>query len=375
MKKDYLFSSESVSNGHPDKIADQISDAVLDEYLAEDENAKVACETLITENLIVISGEFKTKPIKKIDVEQIAKDVIKNIGYEARWGFDAEDCEFKTIIKEQSSEINMGVERSENEIGAGDQGIMFGYATNETPELMPMPIMLAHKLMIEHNRLRREEEFAFLGPDAKSQVSVRYIDNKPVCVENVVLSTLHCLSAGLEDVVESVRENLIYKIIPNNLRADNFKIFINPTGLFTEGGPKTDTGLTGRKIIVDTYGGSCPHGGGAFSGKDATKVDRSAAYMARYIAKSIVASGYADRCTIQLAYAIGVTKPVSVMIDLHDTGKIDEELLEKKVLDNFDISPAGIIKTLGLKKPIYLNTAAFGHFGREIFTWEKVKVF
>lgn len=374
MEREYSFTSESVSNGHPDKIADQISDAILDAYLKEDENAKVACEVLITDNLIVISGEFKKNSINKIDVEKIARDVIKDIGYDKRWGFDPDGCEIISKIKKQCEEITKGVEKSEGEIGAGDQGLMFGYATKETPEYMPLPLILAHKLMIEHNNLRRSVGFEWIGPDAKSQVTVRYRNNTPLYVESVVLSTLH-LESYNNKVETIITEHLVDKVVPKEIRSKDFKLFINPAGPFTQGGPKTDTGLTGRKIVVDTYGGFCPNGGGCFSGKDATKVDRSASYMARFLAKNIVASGYAYKCTIQIAYAIGQTKPVSLMVDFHNTGKgkIDEQRVENIILDKFDLSPAGIINKLKLRTPIYQKTAAFGHFGREEFEWEKIE--
>ncbi|MCX7832720.1 MAG: methionine adenosyltransferase [Ignavibacteria bacterium] len=372
MNREYSFTSESVSNGHPDKIADQISDAILDAYLREDNNAKVACEVLITDNLIVISGEFKKNSPNSIDVEKIARDVLRDIGYEKRWGFDPDECKILSIIKDQCEEITKSVEKGEGKIGAGDQGLMFGYATNETPEYMPLPLVLAHRLMIEHYKLRRTLGFEWLGPDAKSQVTVRYKNNKPLYVESVVLSTLHVES--YENKVEKlIREHLIDKVIPKEIRSENFELFINPGGSFTQGGPKTDTGLTGRKIVVDTYGGFCPNGGGCFSGKDATKVDRSASYMARFLAKNIVASGYAEKCSIQIAYAIGQTKPVSFMVNFHNTGKgrIDEQTMEKIIIDKYDLSPSGIINKLKLRTPIYQKTAAFGHFGREEFEWEK----
>ncbi len=373
MEREFLFTSESVSNGHPDKIADQISDAILDAYLKEDENAKVACEVLITENLIVITGEFKKNSNNSIDVENIAREVLRNIGYEKRWNFDPDNCKIIPIIKEQCEEITKGVEKSQGKIGAGDQGMMFGYATNETSEFMPLPLVLAHKLMMEHDKLRRVKGFEWIGPDAKSQVTVRYKNNKPLYVENVVVSTLHSNNMSEKDVKEQIKTYLIDKVVPKEIRSDNFSTFINPAGAFTKGGPKTDTGLTGRKIVVDTYGGFCPNGGGCFSGKDATKVDRSASYMARFLAKNIVASGYAERCTIQIAYAIGCTSPVSLMVDLHNTGRIEEKILEKKITDKYDLSPGGIIEKLKLKQPIYQKTAAFGHFGRADFEWEKIE--
>lgn len=373
MDREFLFTSESVSNGHPDKIADQISDAILDAYLKEDENAKVACEVLITENLIVISGEFHKKTKNEIDIDKIARDVLREIGYNKKWGFDPDECKILTIVKKQCEEITKGVDKADGDIGAGDQGLMFGYATNETPEYMPLPLVLAHKLMIEHNRLRRTSGFEWIGPDAKSQVTVRYKNNKPLCIESVVLSTLHSEDKKGDEVKNLISEHLIDRVIPIDKRSKNFKLHINPAGDFTQGGPKTDTGLTGRKIVVDTYGGFCPNGGGCFSGKDATKVDRSASYMARFLAKNIVASGYAERCTIQIAYAIGQTKPESLMVDFHNSGNgsVDEKAIEEIICNKYDLSPKGIIEKLKLRTPIYQKTAAFGHFGREEFEWEK----
>ncbi len=374
MNKEYLFSSESVSEGHPDKIADQISDAVLDTYLSEDKNAKVACETLISEKLLVISGEFKTEKKFKPDFEEIAFNVIRNIGYgNGNFGFNFDECEVITSIKSQSSDINRGVERGE-EIGAGDQGLMFGYASNETTEYMPLPILLAHKLMKKQSDLRKSGEIEWLGPDAKTQVTVRYKNDKPVTVEKIVFSTQHTEGIKLPELKEVVKNRIIKIVIPENLLCNDTEFLINPTGSFIEGGPKADTGLTGRKIIVDTYGGSCPHGGGAFSGKDPTKVDRSAAYMARFAAKNVVAKGFADRCTIQVSYAIGITKPLSLMVNTHGTNKVDDSKIEKYINDNFDFTPSGIINRLNLLRPIYLKTAAYGHFGRETedFEWEKI---
>ncbi len=371
-EKEYLFTSESVSEGHPDKIADRISDAILDAYLTKDRNAKSACETLISGDLLVISGEFKTSSKDDIDHKQIAFDVIKQSGYGDRYfGFDFHGCRFVSSIKEQSAEINMGVEQKGN-TGAGDQGLMFGYATNETPELMPLPISLAHKLMMRQAELRKSGEIDWLEPDAKSQVTVKYRNGRPVSVEKIVLSTQHKSYVKNSEIRYTVRKEIIDKVIPQELLTKGVSVLINPTGAFTEGGPRTDTGLTGRKIIVDTYGGSCPHGGGAFSGKDATKVDRSAAYMARFAAKNLAAKGYADRCTLQVSYAIGVTEPVSLMIDTHGTGKVSDTEIEKYVKENFDFTPKGIIERLDLLRPIYFNTAAYGHFGREGFEWEKV---
>lgn len=372
MNKEYLFTSESVSEGHPDKVADQISDSILDAYLENDKHAKVACETLISGDLLVISGEFKYNSEDKIDHEQIAFDVIRKIGYDkGSFGFDFDKCRFIPSIKEQTAEINIGVEQKGN-TGAGDQGLMFGYATNETPEYMPLPILLAHKLMFKQAELRKNGEIDWLGPDAKAQVTVKYRNGKPVSVEKVVLSTQHKSYVRNSEIKYLVTKEIIEKVIPKELLSKEVSLLINPTGAFIEGGPKADTGLTGRKIIVDTYGGSCPHGGGAFSGKDATKVDRSAAYMARSAAKNVVARGYADKCTLQVSYAIGITEPVSLMIDAHGTGKVSETEIEKYVKENFDFTPRGIIERLDLLRPIYFETAAYGHFGREGFEWEKV---
>lgn len=374
MGKEYLFSSESVSEGHPDKIADQISDAILDAYLEKDKNAKVACETLISGNLIVISGEFKCSSDEIINHKEIAIKVIKKIGYDkGDFGFDVDNCVFIHSIKEQSNDINIGVEQ-ENNIGAGDQGLMFGYASNETQEFMPLPILLAHKLMQKQSELRKNGKLDWLGPDAKSQVTVRYKNDKPVSVEKVVLSTQHKKDISQQELTKAVTKEIIYTVIPENLISRNIELLINPTGVFVNGGPKADTGLTGRKIIVDTYGGACPHGGGAFSGKDATKVDRSAAYMARFAAKNIVAKGMADKCTLQIAYAIGVVEPVSLMVNTHGKGKIPDMEIEKYLKNNFDFTPKGIIERLNLLRPIYFKTAAYGHFGRELkeFEWEKI---
>lgn len=374
MNKEYLFTSESVSEGHPDKVADQISDAVLDAFLKEDKNAKVACETLISGDLLVISGEFRTDKEFFPDFKNIAFKILKDIGYDkGDFGFDFGSCRVITSIKKQSADINQGVQML-NDIGAGDQGMMFGYATNETPNFMPLPISLAHKLMLKQSEVRKSGEIDWLGPDAKAQVTIKYSDRKPVSVEKVVFSTQHKENINLDDLKSVVREKIIEKVIPENLKSDSFSVFINPTGSFVEGGPKADTGLTGRKIIADTYGGSCPHGGGAFSGKDPTKVDRSAAYMARFAAKNIVANGLADKCTIQVSYAIGMSEPISLMINTHGTNKVSESEIEYFVKNNFDFTPKGIIVRLDLLRPIYLKTAAYGHFGRELdeFEWEKI---
>lgn len=365
----YLFSSESVTEGHPDKIADQISDAVLDAVLAKDPFGRVACETFVTTGLTLIGGEITTDCY--VDIPALAREVIKDIGYtNASYGFDYETCAVMTSIDQQSNDIAMGVDKA----GAGDQGMMFGYACKETPEYMPMPISLAHKITAKLAEVRKSGILPFLRPDGKSQVSIRYQDGIPVGVEKVVVSTQHNPDVSSAILRDAVIEEVIKKVIPVELqKSAGIEYFINPTGRFVTGGPQGDTGLTGRKIIVDTYGGMYSHGGGAFSGKDPTKVDRSASYFARYVAKNIVAAGLAERCGIQVAYAIGVSEPVSLMIETFGTGIIDEEKIEKIVGDIFDFTPAGIIETLQLRRPIYRKTAAYGHFGRELkeFTWEK----
>ncbi len=365
----YLFSSESVTEGHPDKVADQISDAVLDAVLKEDAFGRVACETFVTTGLALIGGEITTECY--VDIPEIVRKVIEKIGYtNADYGFDSKTCAVMTTINQQSPDIAMGVDRA----GAGDQGMMFGYASNETPELMPMPISLAHKLTYKLSEMRKSNKLPFLRPDGKSQVSVRYIDGKPVAVEKVVISTQHSPDVKNDELREGVIEEVIKPVLSaGSYEVDNLETFINPTGRFVVGGPQGDAGLTGRKIIVDTYGGMYSHGGGAFSGKDPTKVDRSASYFARYVAKNIVASGLAERCGIQVAYAIGVAEPVSVMVDTFGSGKMSNEELEKVIRKEFDFTPAGIIDTLQLRRPIYQQTAAYGHFGRELddFTWEK----
>ncbi|MGD9897835.1 MAG: methionine adenosyltransferase [Calditrichaceae bacterium] len=365
----YLFSSESVTEGHPDKIADQISDAVLDAVLAQDPFGRVACETFVTTGLTLIGGEITTDCY--VDIPTLAREVIRDIGYtNASYGFDYETCAVMTSIDQQSNDIAMGVDKA----GAGDQGMMFGYACKETPEYMPMPISLAHKITAKLAEVRKSGILPFLRPDGKSQVSVRYQDGIPVGVEKVVVSTQHDPDVSAAILREAVIEEVIKKVIPAEMqKTADIEYFINPTGRFVTGGPQGDTGLTGRKIIVDTYGGMYSHGGGAFSGKDPTKVDRSASYFARYVAKNIVAAGLAERCGIQVAYAIGVSKPVSLMVETFGTGVIDEEKIEKIVSELFDFTPAGIIETLQLRRPIYRKTAAYGHFGRELkeFTWEK----
>ena len=374
-----LFTSESVSEGHPDKIADQISDAILDAFLTLDPNAKVACETVLADQFVLVAGEFKTAHPAVFEsvyseAEDIVRQVIRDIGYTSKEdGIDPDKCEIKIAFNRQSIHINQGVDLANGEVGAGDQGLMFGYACDETPELTPLAISLAHKLVHKQSELRKSGALPWLRPDAKSQVSVRYVDGKPVAVEKVVLSTQHTPDITTKALREAVRREIVDSIIPAGLRNNNFEVLINPTGRFEVGGPNGDTGLTGRKIIVDTYGGSCPHGGGAFSGKDPSKVDRSAAYMARYIAKNIVAAGLAKKCLVQLAYAIGVVEPVSVMVDTYGTGIKSDEALEGLIRKNFKLTPKGIIDSLNLKRPIYAKTAAYGHFGRTDIdcSWEK----
>ena len=361
----FLFTSESVTEGHPDKIADQISDAVLDAILSQDPQGRVACETLVTTGLAVIAGEITTKAT--INYKQIVRDTITEIGYDdASYGYDANTCSVLDAVGTQSPHIAQGVDTG----GAGDQGLMFGYACNETPELMPMPIQLAHDLTKKLSDARRDGTIEYLRPDGKSQVTVEYRDGKPFRIDAVVIST-QTAPVDIETIRKDVLEKVIKPTLPTELLDENTKYHINPTGKFEIGGPMGDAGLTGRKIIVDTYGGYAPHGGGAFSGKDPTKVDRSAAYMARYIAKNIVAAGLAEKCTVQLAYAIGVAEPVSVYVDTHGTGRVDEDKLSQAVRKNFELTPKGIIETLDLRKPIFKETARFGHFGRDGFSWEK----
>jgi S-adenosylmethionine synthetase len=367
----FLFTSESVSEGHPDKIADQISDAVLDTILDKDATARVACETLVTTGFVVVSGEISTNCY--IEIPKIVRKTVDSIGYShSDMGFDFETCGVMVSLDEQSKDIAQGVDDDKHEQGAGDQGMMFGYASNETKELMPMPIMYAHKLVKKLSEVRKKGILPYLRPDGKSQVSVRYIDGKPVDIETIVISTQHAKEIKTSKIRSDIMEAVIKPVIPESLRAKKMKTHINPTGIFVIGGPQGDCGLTGRKIIVDTYGGFARHGGGAFSGKDPSKVDRSAAYMARYIAKNLVAAKVADRCEVQLAYAIGVADPVSIYVETFGTCRINPALLEDLVRSHFLLKPAGIISSLDLRKPKYLKTAAYGHFGRKekSFTWE-----
>ncbi|GMT50084.1 MAG: S-adenosylmethionine synthase [bacterium] len=367
--RNFLFTSESVSEGHPDKIADQISDAVVDAIFTDDPMARVACETMVATGMVVISGEITTSAY--VDFQEVARGVIKGIGYDdSNMGFDWKSCAVIISVNRQSPDIAMGVDTG----GAGDQGMMFGYATNETKELMPMPIMLAHQLTKRLADLRKSGHLPFLRPDAKSQITIEYVDDRPVRVDTVVISTQHTEDVTNDEINEKILKEVIHHVIPESLRQKDFKTFINPTGRFVVGGPHGDCGLTGRKNIVDTYGGFGRHGGGAFSGKDPSKVDRSAAYMARYVAKNVVAAGLCDRCEVQLAYAIGVADPVSINVNTYDTGKKSEQEIINLIKNNFNLTPKGMMETFNLRRPIYQQTAAYGHFGREEFPWEKTDV-
>ena len=372
---DFIFTSESVSEGHPDKVADQISDAVLDAAIAQDPHSRGACESLVTTGMVFIAGEITTAAA--LDYPKIARETIREIGYDdSAMGFDWETCAVLTSIDKQSPDISQGVTEGQGlfkDQGAGDQGLMFGYACDDTAELMPMPIMMAHKLTKKLADVRKAGILKFLRPDSKSQVSVRYIDDRPVCIDTVVVSSQHTPDVSYEDIREGIIEEVVKKVLPAELMNGETRFFINPTGRFVIGGPMGDCGLTGRKIIVDTYGGQGSHGGGAFSGKDPSKVDRSASYMGRYVAKNLVAAGLCDKCEVQVAYAIGVAEPVSVMINTFRTGKIPSEAIARIVRETFDLRPRAIIEQLDLLRPIYRKTAAYGHFGRELpeFTWER----
>ena len=372
---EFLFTSESVSEGHPDKVADQISDAVLDAILAKDTRARVAAETMVTTGLVVMAGEITTTATD-IDFQQVARDTIKSIGYDnTEYGIDYKGCAVMVCYDKQSPDIAQGVDEGKGidlDQGAGDQGLMFGYACDETPQLMPLPIHLAHRMVERQAELRRDGRLPWLRPDAKSQVTIKYANGRPQAIDTVVLSTQHAPDVTHEQLSEGVIEEIIKPVLPKDLVKGEVKYLVNPTGRFVVGGPHGDCGLTGRKIIVDTYGGAAPHGGGAFSGKDPSKVDRSAAYAARYVAKNVVAAGLASKCLVQVAYAIGVAKPVSVMVSTYGTGKMSDEALSKLVSTTFDLRPKAIIQTLNLLRPIYRKTAAYGHFGREEpeFTWE-----
>jgi S-adenosylmethionine synthetase len=374
MQKDFIFTSESVSEGHPDKMADQVSDAVLDAILTQDKHARVACETLLTTGLCVIAGEITTSAV--IDFNQIARQTIKRIGYDSsETGFDYNTCAVMVTVGKQSPDIAQGVNEGEGmflDQGAGDQGLMFGYACNETAVLMPMPIHLAHRLTERQSELRKDGRLPWLRPDAKSQVSIRYVDGKPHSIDTIVLSTQHHPEVSHAVLTEAVIEEIIKPVVPKGMLTADTRYLVNPTGRFVVGGPMGDAGLTGRKIIVDTYGGAAPHGGGAFSGKDPSKVDRSASYAGRYVAKNVVAAGLADKCVVQVSYAIGVAKPTSLMVDTFGTNKIPEAKIVELIQSHFDLRPKGIIQMLDLLRPIYTRTASYGHFGRDEpdFTWE-----
>jgi S-adenosylmethionine synthetase len=368
----YLFTSESVSEGHPDKVADQISDSVLDAILEQDKHARVACETMVNTGMVIISGEITTSAW--VDMTDIVRGTVKRIGYEASMGFDWQSCAVLVALDKQSQDIAQGVNEGQGldlDQGAGDQGLMFGYATNETPELMPMPISLAHRLMQKQAEVRKAGRLTWLRPDAKSQVTIRYVDGKPAGIDAVVLSTQHSPEIEHKQLQEAVMEEIIKPVLPADWLDEKTKYFINPTGRFVIGGPVGDCGLTGRKIIVDTYGGMARHGGGAFSGKDPSKVDRSAAYAGRWVAKNVVAAGLAERCEIQVAYAIGIANPVSIHVDTFGTGRISDDKIAELVREHFDLRPKAIIQNLDLLRPIYTPTAAYGHFGRPDFSWER----
>ncbi len=375
MANDYFFTSESVSEGHPDKVSDQISDAILDAILTQDPKARVAAETLCNTGLVVLAGEITTHA--NVDYIQVARNTLREIGYDnTDYGIDYKGCAVLVAYDKQSPDIAQGVDKAHDDgldQGAGDQGLMFGYACDETPELMPLPIYLSHRLVERQSQLRRDGRLNWLRPDAKSQVTLRYVNGKPDSIDTVVLSTQHSADIPLGQLRESVIEEIIKPVLPKNLIKGDIKYLVNPTGRFVIGGPQGDCGLTGRKIIVDTYGGAAPHGGGAFSGKDPSKVDRSAAYAGRYVAKNVVAAGLASKCLIQISYAIGVARPTSVMVSTFGTGKIPDEQIAKLVAEHFDLRPKGIVKMLDLLRPIYKKTAAYGHFGREEpeFTWER----
>jgi S-adenosylmethionine synthetase len=374
--RDFLFTSESVSEGHPDKVADQISDAVLDAILTQDKYARVAAETLVNTGLVVMAGEITTHAV--VDFQQVARETIKRIGYDnTDYGIDYRGCAVLVAYDKQSPDIARGVDKAQDDPlnqGAGDQGLMFGFACDETPVLMPLPIYLAHRLVERQSELRRDGRLPWLRPDAKSQVTIRYVDGKPESVDTVVLSTQHAPDIALEKIREAVIEEIVKPVLPKHLIKGEVKFLVNPTGRFVVGGPQGDCGLTGRKIIVDTYGGAAPHGGGAFSGKDPSKVDRSAAYAARYVAKNIVAAGLASKCQIQVSYAIGVAKPTSVMVTTFGTGRIEDEKIAQLIHQHFDLRPRGILAMLDLLRPIYQKTAAYGHFGRDEpeFSWENL---